>query len=241
MTRLKAVTKGKKLKEVNEAEDPEAKAKLLRAIARHGKEEEQKMATEANEQDEGKVGSSNSPQPKPSNTDPQVRSPVVTFKTSASVTTPMRSSSTKTSSSTPSDLMKSDSSEQKGQPSSDPQEELKDISELLPIQNEQDLNDVNEILGDFLGRANKTKKKESTKSNESSMEEHVFYVDKKIKEHLKKYSSPAKDNMKEPFGEVVKPPRTIDRISPNSEGGMSLKTVREHEDEIAKEKLKAVL
>jgi len=109
MTRQKAVTKGKELKGVNEAKDPEAKAKLLRAIARHRKEKEQRMVIDANKQDKDKVGSSNSPQPKPSNTDPQVRSPVVTFKTEALVTSPMRSPSTKTSSSTPSDLTKSDS------------------------------------------------------------------------------------------------------------------------------------
>jgi len=241
MTRQKAVTKGKELKGVNEAEDPEAKAKLLRAIARHRKEKEQKMAIEANEQDKGKVGSSNSPQPEPSNADSQVRSPVVTFKTNASITTPMRSPSTKTSLSTPSDLTKSDSSEQKAQTSNDPHEEPKDISELLPIQNEQDLDDVNELLGDFLGRANKTKQKESSKSNEDSMEEHISSVDKMIKEHARKHSSPAKDTMKEPFGKVVKPPRTIDQISPNSEGGMSLKTVQEHKDKANREKLKAIL
>jgi len=33
MTRLRAVSKGKELKAVNEAKDPEAKAKLLRAMA----------------------------------------------------------------------------------------------------------------------------------------------------------------------------------------------------------------
>jgi len=73
------------------------------------------------------------------------------------------------------------------------------------------------------------------------MEEHISSVDKKIKEHAKKHSSPAKVNMKEPFEKVMKPPKTIDRISPNSEGGMSLKTVQEHEDDAAKEKLKATL
>ena len=55
------------------------------------------------------------------------------------------------------------------------------------------------------------------------------------------HSSPAKDNVKEPFGEVVKPPTTIDRISPNNEGGMSLKSVQECEDEAAKAELKATL
>jgi len=104
MTRLRAVTKGKELKAVNKAEDPEAKAKLLRATARQKKEREQKATTDASEQDKDKVEQNNSPQPKPSNTDPQVRSPVVTFKTEASITTPMRSPSTETSSSTPSDL-----------------------------------------------------------------------------------------------------------------------------------------
>jgi len=200
------------------------------------------MAIEASEQDKGKVRSSNSPQPEPSNTDSQVRSPVVTFKTNASITTPVRSSPTKTSSSTPSDLTtKSDSSEQKVQTSNDPPEAPKDISELLPVHTEQDLDEVNEVLDGFLGRANKTKKKESTKSNEDSMEDHISSVDKMIKEHTRKHSSPAKDTMKEPFGKVVKPPRTIDRISPNSEGGMSLKTVQEHKDEANREKLKALL
>jgi len=113
MTRQKAVSKGKELKEVNKAEDPEAKAKLLRALACQKKEKEQQETTNGNEQDEGKFISNNSPQPKPSDIDPQVRSPVVTFKTEASVTTPMRSPSTKTSSSTPSNLTKSDSSEPK--------------------------------------------------------------------------------------------------------------------------------
>jgi len=127
------------------------------------------VTTDVNEQDESKVKLNSSPQPKPSNTKPQVRSPVVTFKTDASVTTPMRSPSTKTSSSTPSDLTKSDSSETKARASTDPQEEPKDISELLPITTEQDLDDVNEFLGNFLGRANKTKKKESTKSSEDSI------------------------------------------------------------------------
>jgi len=73
------------------------------------------------------------------------------------------------------------------------------------------------------------------------MEEHISSVDKMIKEHARKHSSPAKDTMKEPFGKVVKPPRTIDRILPNSEGGMSLKTVQEHEDDANREKLKAIL
>jgi len=47
--------------------------------------------------------------------------------------------------------------------------------------------------------------------------------------------------VKEPFGEVAKPPRTIDRILPNSEGGMSLKSVQEFKDEAAKTKLKTIL
>jgi len=47
--------------------------------------------------------------------------------------------------------------------------------------------------------------------------------------------------MKEPFGDVAKPPRTIDRISPNSEGGMSLKSVQEFEDQATKTKLKTIL
>jgi len=199
------------------------------------------VTTDASEQDKGKVEQNNSLQPKPSNTDPQVRSPVVTFKTDASITTPMRSPSTKTSSSTPSDLTRLDSSEQKAQTSTDPHEEPKDISELLPIQTVKDLEDVNDLLGNFLGRANKTRKKEPTKSREDSMEEHISSVDKKRKEHTKMHSSPTKDNVKEPFGEVVKPPRTIDRISPNGEGGMSLKSVQEFEDEAAKTELKTIL
>jgi len=239
MTRLRAVTKGKELKAVNEAKDPEAKAKLLRAIARQKKEREQKATTDASKQDKDKVKQNNSPQPKPANTDPQVRSPVATFKTDASITTPMRSPSTKTSSSTPSDLMRSDSSEQKAQTSNDSHEEPKDISELLPIKTVKDLEDVNDLLGNFLGRADKTRKKEPTKSREDSMEE--ASVDKKRKEHTKMHSSPTNDNMKEPFGEVVKPPRTIDWISPNSEGGMSLKSVQEFEEEAAKTKLKTIL
>jgi len=85
------------------------------------------------------------------------------------------------------------------------------------------------------------KKKESTKSSEGSMEEHISSVDKKIKEHTKMHSSHAKDNMKEPFREVAKPPRTIDRISPNSKGGMSLKSVQEYEDEATKTESKAIL
>ena len=73
------------------------------------------------------------------------------------------------------------------------------------------------------------------------MEEHINSTDRKIKEHRNMHSSPAKDNMKEPFGEVVKPPRTIDWISPNSKGGMSLKTVQECKDEVAKAELRATL
>jgi len=73
------------------------------------------------------------------------------------------------------------------------------------------------------------------------MEEHINSTDRKIKEHTKMHSSPAKDNMKEPFREVVKPPRTIDRILPNNEGGMSLKSVQEYQDEAAKAELKATL
>jgi len=139
MTRQRAVSKGKELKAVNEAEDPEAKAKSLRALARQKKEEERKAAIDAIEQDKNKAEKNNSPQPKPSNVDPQVRSPVVTFKTDASVTTPMRSPSTKTSSSTPSDITRSDSSEQKAQTLNDPQDDSKDISELLPIKTPKDL------------------------------------------------------------------------------------------------------
>jgi len=188
-----------------------------------------------------KVEKNDSPQPKPSNVDPQVRSPVVTFKTETSITTPMRSPSTKTSSSTPSDITRSDSSEQKAQTSNNPQEEPKDISELLSIKTPKDLEDVNDLLDNFLGKADKSRKKEPTKPREDSMEEHVSSVEKKRKEHAKMHYSPTNDNMKEPFGEVVNPPRTVDRISPNSEGGMSLKSVQEFEDEAAKTKLKTIL
>jgi len=134
LTRLRAITKGKELKGVNKAEDPEAKAKLLRALARQKKENEQKVTTDVNEQDKSKVELNSSPQPKPSNTEPQVRCPVVTSKTDASVTTLMRSPSTKTSSSTPSDLTKSDSSETKARTSTDPQEEPKDIANCYRLQ-----------------------------------------------------------------------------------------------------------
>jgi len=73
------------------------------------------------------------------------------------------------------------------------------------------------------------------------MEEHVSSVEKKRKEHSKMHSSPTNDNMKEPFWDVAKPPRTVDRISPNGEGGMSLKSVQEFEDQAAKTKLKTIL
>jgi len=43
--------------------------------------------------------------------------------------------------------------------------------------------------------------------------------------------------MKEPFGKVAKPVKTVDRISPNSEGGMSLKSVQDYENEEARLKL----
>jgi len=43
--------------------------------------------------------------------------------------------------------------------------------------------------------------------------------------------------MKKPFENVVKPVRTINRISPNSEGGMSLKSVQDFETEEARSKL----
>jgi len=131
--------------------------------------------------------------------------------------------------------------EQKAQTPNDPQVDSKDISELLPIQTPKDLEDVNDLLDNFLGRANKSRKKEPTKPREQSMEEHISSVEKKRKEHSKMHSSPTNDNMKEPFGDVVKPPRTVDRISPNSEGGMSLKSVQEFEDKTAKTKLKTIL
>jgi len=239
MTRLKAVSKGKEIKEVNEAEDPEAKAKLLRAKARLKKM--QQDAIENNEQDKDEVATTNSPQPSPPGNDPQVRSPAITFKTETSVTTPIRSPSTKTSSSTPSDLTKSDASETKTQTPTGNQDEPKTISELLPINTKEDLDDVNKLLGNFLGRAKKGKKKEEIVTSPKSMDEHIISVDRKIKDHKKAHSSPTKSNMKEPFSEIEKPPKTIDRISRNSEGGMSLKTVQEHEDKAAKAKLKAKL
>ena len=134
---------------MNKAKDPEAKAKLLRALACPKKMKEQQETADANEQDESKVESNNSPQPESSDIDPQVRSPVVTFKTETSVTTPVRSPSTKTSSSTPSDLTKSDSLEPKARTSTNPQEEPRNISKLLPISTEQDLDDTNNMLGNF--------------------------------------------------------------------------------------------
>jgi len=73
------------------------------------------------------------------------------------------------------------------------------------------------------------------------MEEHISSVEKKRKEHSKMHSSPTNDNMKEPFGDVAKPPRTVDQISPNSEGGMSLKSAPEFEDQATKTKLKTIL
>jgi len=177
MTRQRAMIKGKELKAVNEAEDPEAKAKSLRAQARQKKEEERKAPIDAIEQDKNKAEKNNSPQPKPSSVDPQVRSPVVTFKTDTSVTTPMQSPSTKMSSSTPSDITRSDSSKQKAQTLNDPQEDSKDISELLLIKTPEDLEDVNNLLDNFLGKANKSRKKEPTKPKEQSMEEHISSVE----------------------------------------------------------------
>jgi len=103
------------------------------------------------------------------------------------------------------------------------------------------LDEVNEFLDGFLGGANKAKKKESTESREDSMEEHILSVDKKIKQQAKVHSSPEKDNMKEPFGKVANPVKTVNRSSPNSEGGMSLKSVQEHEDEVARLELIAAL
>jgi len=103
------------------------------------------------------------------------------------------------------------------------------------------LNKVNEFLGGFLGETNKAKKKDSTESKEESMEEHISSVDKKIKLRAKVHSSPEKDNMEEPFGKVAQPVRTVNRISPNSEGGMSLKSAKEHEKEEARLKLIAAL
>jgi len=145
----------------------------------------------------------------------------------------MRSPSTKTSSSTPSDITRSDSSEQKAQTLNYPQDDPKDISKLLPIKTPEDLEDVNDLLDNFLGRANKPKKKEPTKPRKQSMEEHISSVEKKRKEHSKMHSSPTNDNMKEPFGDVAKPPRTIE--------GMSLKSVQEFEDQAANTKLKTIL
>jgi len=106
--------------------------------------------------------------------------------------------------------MKSDSSEPKTQNSTDPQKEPRNISELLPISTEQDLDDINNMLGNFLGRAKKAKKKELTKTSSDSMEEHITSIDRKVKDHKKAHSSPVKDTMKEPFGEVVKPSRPTD-------------------------------
>jgi len=112
MTRQRTQSKGKELKGVNEAEDPEAKARMLRALVRLKKEKEQ-----------AQTGSSRSDSP----------AKIVTFNLGTSVTTPVRSPSTKTSSSTPSDLSKSDSSDQKVQTSADSKEVHKEISKLFPI------------------------------------------------------------------------------------------------------------
>jgi len=216
MTRQRTHTKGKELKGVNEAEDPEAKARKLRALARQKKEKEQ-----------AQTGSSSSDSP----------AKIVTFNLGTSVTTPVGSPATKTSSSTPSDLSKSDSSDQKVQIPAGLVEADDGISELFPLKTPEDLDKVNEFLDGFLGGANKVKKKESTESREDSMEEHISSVAKKIKQHTKAHSSPERDNMKEPFGKVAKPVKTVNRILPNSKGGMSLKSVQDYENEEARSKL----
>jgi len=71
------------------------------------------------------------------------------------------------------------------------------------------------------------------KSTASSMEEHITSVARKVEENKKACSSPERNTVKDPFGEVAKPPKTVDQITPNSEGGMSLKTVEEYADEAA--------
>jgi len=216
MTRQRTHVKGKELKGVNEAEDPEAKARMLRALARQKKEKEQ-----------AQPGSSSSDSP----------AKIVTFKLGTSVTTPVGSPATKTSSSTPSDLSKSDSSDQKVQIPAGLLEEDDGISRMFPLKTPEDLDKVNEFLEGFLGEPDKAKKKESTESKKESMEEHISSVAKQVKQQTKVHSSPEQDNMKKPFENVMKPVRTIDRISPNSEGGMSLKSVQDYETEEARSKM----
>jgi len=73
------------------------------------------------------------------------------------------------------------------------------------------------------------------------MKEHITSVAKKGEENKKATTSPERNTVKDPFGEVMKPSKTIDWISPNGEGGMSLKTIEECEGEEAKREFKKSL
>jgi len=221
MTRQRTHVKGKELKKVTEAEDPEAKARKMKALARQKKEKERAKSG---------TSSSNSP------------AKTVTFEQGTSVTTPVRSPDTKTSSSTPSDLSKSDSSDQMNQVYAGLIEEGDGISRLFPIDTPEGLEKMNDVLDGFLGDPNKAKKKKvPTEAKKESMEEHIASVAKQAKHQAKAHSSPEQANMKKPFENVAKPVRTIERISPNSEGGMSLKSVQEFETEEARAKMLADL
>ena len=151
VTRNKAATKGKEVKDVKEAEDPEPKARRLRALACQKKEKNQQDASKTKEQDEKKVESSNTPQPKSSITisqpkslvttpqtkslvtTPQPKSPVTTPKPKPVVTTPKKSLAVKPSASPPSDLSKSDLSDQNTATPVKVQEGPTEVSQLLPI------------------------------------------------------------------------------------------------------------
>jgi len=262
MTRQKAAMKRKVVKEVTEAKDPEAKAKQMRATACLKKEKEQQELSKAKEQDKDEVELSNNPQPKslvtnaPSKspvTTPEPKSPTTTLpikslvtspKSKLPVTTPNRPIAFKPSASTPSDLSKSDSSGPKTTTPVKSQEQPTKVSQLLPITDIKGLNDVNNLLDNFLSRGKAKKKKSpapSPKSTTSSMEEHITSVAKKVEENKNSCSSPERNAMKDPFGGVVKPPKTMDRISPNGEGRMSLKPVEECADEVTEREYKKSL
>jgi len=120
-------------------------------------------------------------------------------------------------------------------------EEGDGISKMFPIDTPEGLERVNEVLEGFLGEPNEAKKKAPTEAKKESMEEHIASVAKQAKQQAKAHSSPEQDNMKKPFENVAKPVRTIKRISPNSEGGMSLKSVQDFETEEARAKMLATL
>ena len=201
MTRHKAATKGKEGKEVNKAEDPEAKAKRMRAIACLKKEKEQQETSKTKEQDKDEVESSNNCQPKslvtnaPSKspaTTPEPKSPATTLptkslvaspKSKSTVTTPKRPIAVKPFASTPSNLSKSDSSDPKTATPVKLQEGPTEVSQLLPIPSGQGLNKLDNLLDNFLSMGKTRKKKapvSSPKSTTSSMEEHITSVAKKV-------------------------------------------------------------